>query len=86
MTAMDNHPVGPFAADRLVVPLSEPARGNFLAFEHPKAAEWCQRLRADGIVTDTRGTRLRLGFGLYHTAADVERLVVRLRRFESREL
>jgi selenocysteine lyase/cysteine desulfurase len=86
MRAMDNHPVGPFAVDRLVVPLSEPARGNFLAFEHPKAAEWCQRLRADGIVTDTRGTRLRLGFGLYHTAADVERLVVRLRRFESREL
>jgi selenocysteine lyase/cysteine desulfurase len=29
---------------------------------------------------------LRLGFGLYHTAADVERLVARLRRFDSREL
>jgi kynureninase len=31
------------------------------------------------IVTDVRGTRLRLGFGLYHTSSDVERLVSRLR-------
>ncbi len=81
MTAMANHAIGPFAAERLVVPLSEPARGNFLAFEHPDAAEeWYRRLHAAGIVTDVRGTRLRLGFGLYHTAADVERLVARLRR------
>ncbi len=80
MTAMARAPIGPFAADHLVVPLSEPARGNFLAFEHPQAAQWCARLRAAGIVTDVRGTRLRLGFGLYHAAADVERLVARLRR------
>jgi len=37
MAAMANHAVGLFAAERLVVPLSEPARGNFLAFEHPEA-------------------------------------------------
>jgi kynureninase len=80
MTAMARAPIGPFAADHLVVPLGEPARGNFLAFEHPQAAQWCARLHAAGIVTDVRGTRLRLGFGLYHTAADVERLVARLRR------
>lgn len=80
MTAMAREPIGLFAADRLVVPLREPARGNFLAFEHPQAAQWCERLRAAGIVTDVRGTRLRLGFGLYHTAADVEQLVARLRR------
>jgi kynureninase len=79
MAAMRNHPVGPFSADRLVVPLSEPARGNFLAFEHPQAAQWCGRLHAAGIITDVRGTRLRLGFGLYHTANDVERLIARLR-------
>jgi kynureninase len=83
MIAMANAPIGPFAADRLVVPLREPARGNFLAFEHPQAAQWCARLHAAGIVTDVRGTRLRLGFGLYHTAADVERLVARLRRLEA---
>jgi kynureninase len=61
------------------VPLSEPARGNFLTFEHPEAVQWYQRLHATRIVTDVRGTRLRLGFGLYHTSSDVERLVSRLR-------
>jgi kynureninase len=80
MTAMAHAPIGPFAADRLVVPLRETARGNFLAFEHPEAAQWSRRLHAARIITDVRGTRLRLGFGLYHTAADVERLVARLRR------
>lgn len=80
MSAMADRPVGPFAAERLVVPMSEPARGNFLAFEHPDAAPWYERLHAADIVTDVRGTRLRLGFGLYHTAKDVERLVERMRR------
>lgn len=80
MAAMVRHPVGPFAAERLVVPLSETARGNFLAFEHPEAAQWYQRLHGAGIITDVRGTRLRLGFGLYHTAGDVERLIARLRK------
>ena len=80
MAAMAREAVGPFEAERLVVPLSEPARGNFLAFEHPQAAQWYQRLHAAGIVTDVRGTRLRLGFGLYHTASDVARLIERLRR------
>jgi len=79
MAAMANQTGGPFAAERLVVPLREPARGSFLAFEHPEAAQWYRRLHAAGIVTDVRGTRLRLGFGLYHTEGDVERLVERLR-------
>jgi len=79
MAAMSSGAVGPFAAERLVVPLSEPARGNFLVFEHPEAAQWYRRLHASGIVTDVRGTRLRLGFGLYHTSNDVERLIERLR-------
>jgi kynureninase len=79
MDAMTSHPIGPFARERLVVPMSEPARGNFLAFEHPHASDWYRRLHAAGIVTDVRGTRLRLGFGLYHTSDDVARLVARLR-------
>jgi len=78
MAAMARNPVGPFAPERLVVPLSEPARGNFLAFEHPQAAQWYRRLHAAGVITDVRGTRLRLGFGLYHTSADVERLIAKL--------
>ena len=77
---MADHPVGPFAPERLVVPLSEPARGNFLTFDHPEAVQWYRRLHAARIVTDVRGTRLRLGFRPPPTTSrDVERLVARLR-------
>jgi len=79
VAAMADCSVGPFGAEHLVVPLSEPARGNFLTFEHPEAAHWYGRLDAARIVTDVRSTRLRLGFGLYHTSSDVERLMARLR-------
>jgi kynureninase len=78
MTTMADLTIGPFAEDRLVVPLSEQARGNFLAFEHPDAAHWYGRLHASGIVTDVRGTRLRLGFGLYHRRCRA--VVARLRQ------
>src|SRR5207247_4000257 len=80
MAAMADRVIGLFSADRLVVPLTEPARGNFLAFEHPNAVQWYRRLHASGIVTDVRGTRLRLGFGLYNTASDVYRQVELIRR------
>ncbi|MFA6266303.1 MAG: aminotransferase class V-fold PLP-dependent enzyme [Pseudolabrys sp.] len=79
MAAMVERSWGPFAADNLVVPLNNPARGNFLTFEHADAGAWYERLHAAGIVTDVRGTRLRLGFGLYHNAGDVDDLVARLR-------
>jgi selenocysteine lyase/cysteine desulfurase len=65
---------------RLVVPLAEPRRGNFLAFDLEEAEAVQSRLAAAGIVTDRRGRRLRLGFGLYHTEAEVEALLHRLRR------
>jgi selenocysteine lyase/cysteine desulfurase len=67
-------------AARLVVPLSEPRRGNFLTFDLPDAESWQARLDAAGIVTDRRATRLRFGFGIYQTAADVDALLGRLRR------
>ena len=79
VATMAERPVGPFAIEHLVLPMNEPARGNFLAFAHPQAGAWYERLHAAGIVTDVRGSRLRVGFGLYHTAADVDRLVDRLR-------
>jgi kynureninase len=78
MDAMADKPYGPFAAENLVVPPAQPS-GNFLAFEHADAQGWHRRLHGAGIVTDVRGTRLRIGFGLYHNAADVDRLVERLR-------
>lgn len=70
-------PAGPLAAARLVVPQDQP-RGNFLTFELETAGEIQQRLAAKKVVTDHRGTRLRVGFGLYHTAEDVDALLQRL--------
>jgi selenocysteine lyase/cysteine desulfurase len=67
-------------ARHLVVPLTEPHRGNFLTFDLPDAEAWQARLDAAGIVTDRRATRLRIGFGLYHSTAEVDALLARLRR------
>ncbi|MBX9750439.1 MAG: aminotransferase class V-fold PLP-dependent enzyme [Roseococcus sp.] len=63
---------------RLVIPLADPARGNFLTFDLPDAEAWSARLDAAGIVTDRRGQRLRFGFGLYHTEEEVDELLARL--------
>lgn len=67
----------------LVVPLAEPRRGNFLAFDLPEAAAWSARLEAARIVTDRRGRRLRFGFGIYQTLADVEALLARLETLDA---
>jgi selenocysteine lyase/cysteine desulfurase len=72
-------PLGVFDAARLVVPARETSRGNFLTFDHPDAAAWQARLKDKKIVVDVRGTRLRVGFGLYHNAGDIARLIARLR-------
>lgn len=66
-------------ARRLVVPLEEGRRGNFLAFDLPDAEAWQNRLEALGVVTDRRGSRLRFGFGLYQTGEEVAALLERLR-------
>jgi len=72
-------PFGLFDPARLVVPAQEMSRGNFLTFDHPDALDWQARMKAKNIVVDVRDTRLRVGFGLYHNAGDVERLLHRLR-------
>ena len=64
---------------RLVVPEGEAMRGNFLCLDLPDAEAWHARLESRGVVTDRRGTRLRFGFGLYQTAAEVDALLARLR-------
>lgn len=70
-------PAGPLTVAQLVVPQGQP-RGNFLTFELENAAVVQQRLAARKVVTDYRGTRLRIGFGLYHTATDVDALLTRI--------
>lgn len=62
----------------VIDPATTPA-GNFLTFERADAAALHAALRAANIVTDVRGTRLRLGFGLYHTEEEVDRLLARMR-------
>ena len=76
---ISRRPIGLFDPAHLVVPAQEMSRGNFLTFDHPDAADWKARLKAKNMVVDVRDTRLRVGFGLYHNAGDVERLLKRLR-------
>ena len=59
----------------LVVPVSEPDRGNFLTFRTEQAGAIHRRLLEAKVITDHRGDRLRFGFGLYHDPEDIERLV-----------
>ncbi len=49
--------------------------GHFLTFRREDAGTIYNRLAARNVVVDYRGDRLRFGFGAYHDAADVERLV-----------
>ncbi|HEX6221452.1 MAG TPA: aminotransferase, partial [Acidimicrobiia bacterium] len=52
--------------------------GNFLTFESEEAARAYQKLHDRGVITDYRGNRLRIGFGVYQDADDVDRLVALL--------
>jgi kynureninase len=79
LDGLRDKPIGLFDPAHLVVPANEPSRGNFLTFDHPDAAAWKARLKGKNIVVDVRDSRLRVGFGLYHNAGDVERLLLRLR-------
>jgi kynureninase len=64
---------------RLVVPVTDPARGNFLTFALPDAEAWQAKLEAAHIITDRRGDRLRFGFGIYQREGDVDALLERMR-------
>jgi kynureninase len=63
----------------LVVPISEPSRGQFLTFRTDDASAIHDRLLRRNVFTDVRGDRLRFGFALYHDAEDVDRLLERMR-------
>jgi selenocysteine lyase/cysteine desulfurase len=56
-------------------------RGHFLTFDLG-SADRCAKVHASleskGILTDYRGQRLRFGFGLYQSEADVQKLIERL--------
>lgn len=65
----------PLATAELLNPLDGATHGRFLAFRSSKAQHWHAALSASNCITDVRGDVLRIGFGLYQDAADVERLV-----------
>ncbi len=67
-----------FERAALVVPEAEERRGNFLTFETPDAQAIYRDLQELNVVTDLRGRRLRLGFGLYQTEEEVDDLVRRI--------
>lgn len=50
-------------------------RGNFLTFETEDAARLYDSLHQRGVITDHRGNRLRIGFGVYQDVDDVDRLL-----------
>ena len=62
----------------LLNPADGAPHARFLAFRGPNAQRWHDALKARNCITDVRGDVLRVGFGLYHDEADVERLAALL--------
>lgn len=60
-------------AATLLVP-DEAGRGRFLTFRTQRAGAIVEHLAERNIIADHRGDRLRIGFGIYHTADDARRL------------
>ena len=58
----------------LLNPIDGRPHARFLAFRDDRAQRWCTELDRKNIVTDVRGSVLRIGFGLYHDDEDVDLL------------
>ena len=67
-----------FDASQLVVPVSDPNRGQFLTFKTPRGHEISTKLKAAQVVTDVRDDRLRFGFGVAQSSAMVAALLTRV--------
>ena len=57
-----------------LMPPSGLGRGNFLTFQSPNARHHHRSLHDRRVITDYRGDRLRIGFGIYQSADDVVKL------------
>jgi selenocysteine lyase/cysteine desulfurase len=58
-----------------LVPPDPHERGNFLTFQSDRAGDIYRSLHERDVITDYRGDRLRIGFGIYQDEADVDRLL-----------
>ncbi|HEY7822746.1 MAG TPA: aminotransferase, partial [Acidimicrobiia bacterium] len=57
-----------------LMPPSGVERGNFLTLQTQNARHYYQSLPDRRVITDYRRDRLRIGFGIYQSVEDVERL------------
>lgn len=57
-----------------LIPPAPHDRGNFLTFRSEGAGATYRALHERGVITDYRGDRLRVGFGIYQDETDVDRL------------
>ena len=69
----------PVPSLQLLNPLNEDAHARFLAYQGAAAPAIHAALESRNVITDVRGDVLRIGFGLYQDASDVERLLAILR-------
>lgn len=66
---------GQLSPDNLVVGIDDLRRGNFLTFKTAQAGNLYETLKKYSVITDYRGDCLRFGFGPYHDANDITRLL-----------
>jgi kynureninase len=77
LEGLDGIGVEPLSSARLELPPEVRTRGNFLVFATDDGEVTHRRLREAGVLTDRRGDRVRIGFGLYHRPEDIDDLVSR---------
>ena len=73
--ALQEHFLAGLGWEPALVPPTGVVRGNFLTFESDDAAGSYRKLHERGVITDYRGNRLRIGFGVYQDSDDVDRLL-----------
>ena len=61
------------ASAEVLNPLDGAPHARFLAFRSPLAQRWCAELAEKNCIVDVRGDVLRIGLGLYHDEADIDR-------------
>ena len=80
MAATDDVIAGTALGDaELLNPLEGDRHARFLALRSPEAQRWCAGLLRRNCIVDVRGDVLRIGLGLYHDEADIDRVVAMLR-------